>query len=158
MSYPVLRENPDMNLVMKALENHQKRLCQLEFNISKLLCPNVIHVQPPSFGCVTIPLDIYYVLTPASMTVSILPFSFTTDAKHGLYVTIPGIQLPDNGVLRKFPYFLLTGSTRSECVLTVDTSGGGCQIGLFRDINANPMNASTSYSLDYILSFSFLLF
>ena len=157
MSYPVVRENTEFDEILKALKNHQERLRSLEYNIWKLMSPEVVHVQVTSFAAATIPVDIYYVKTSTMMSMSIMPFSFTSIAKHGLYVTIPDIQLPDNGVLRKFLYILTSGSTHSECELAVDTSGGGCQLQFFRDINANPLNASTSYSMDYILSISFLI-
>ena len=87
-----------------------------------------------------------------------MPFSFVCEAQHWLSIDIPDIQLPVNGVTRNFPYFLITGTSRSVSLMMADTSGGGCSLIFCRDINETRMLPGTTYSTDYILSISFALF
>ena len=150
MSYPVVRSNSEYDDLIRSLKTLQERVKRLE-------SPNIVHVQVTTSEAATIPVDVYYVKTPTMISISIMPFSFVCQAQHWLNVVIPDIQLPVNGLPRNFPFILLTGSTRSVSVITVDTSGGGCALNFCSNVSESRMLPGTSYSTDYVVSISFVI-
>ena len=149
MSYPVVRFNTEYDHLISTLKSLQERVKRLE-------SPNVIHVRPQTYGSNTITLDVYYVLTPSTMTVTILPFSFTVTGKSTLDFVLPDVQIPVNKDNVSFLYLLNNGSTRQTGEIKLFADQGTCHFQFNNSTGGSSFQAG-SYYTPYRISFSFVI-
>ena len=150
MSYPVVRFNTEYEELIKRLKDIEKRLKRLENP------PQVIHVRPQTYGSDGITLDVYYTLTPTTMTVTILPFSITVIGKSTLDFVIPAVQIPVNNDVVSFLYLINNGSTRQTGEIKLFADQGTCHFQFNNSVGGSSFQAG-SYYTPYRTSFSFVI-
>ena len=101
-------------------------------------------------------MDVYYALTPTTMTVTILPFSFTVTGKSTLDFVIPDVRIPVNNDNVSFLYLLNNGSTRQTGEIKLFADLGTCHFQFNYMTNGSYFQAG-SYYTPYRISFSFVI-
>ena len=149
MSYPVVRSNTEYDELFKTIKTLQERVKRLE-------SPNDIHIRHKIYGSDTITLDVYYALTPTTMTVTILPFSFTAIGKSTLDFVIPDVQIPVNNDNVSFLYLVNMGSTRQIGEIKLFADQGTCHF-QFNYLTNGASFTAGSYYTPYRTSFSFMI-
>ena len=146
MSYDPTSEYGHLISTLKTLQERVKRLES----------PNVIHVRPQTYGSDTITLDVYYVLTPSTMTLTILPFSFTVTGKSTLDFVIPDVRISVNNDIVFFIYLINLGSTRQTGIIKLFADQGTCHFQFDNSTGGSSFQAG-SYYTPYRISFSFVI-
>ena len=134
-----------------------ERLNKLEVN-NYIPEENLVHVLLETTGVAVVNVDVYYVKTQSTMTVCIMPFTFTATMKGYINIEIPDIQIPISTINYGFLYLIMDSSGSYHTgKIKLDASNGTCLLVFTEETNGGSFATGSVMNLPYRVSISYVI-